>query len=100
MPKLNSIAGAQRYPIDFNMKVQIMQDDEKRNIKETKEAEIQQTLVQPLNSLYVRLDDMRVQLKRLKEARDQMQENLKDVDLENIPDEDKEIYEAQMELLT
>ena len=75
------------------MKVQIIQDQDKAGKKQARKQEIEQGIIQPLNTMYFKLDDMRITIKRLKEERDRLKDNLKNVDENDMPEEDIEEYE-------
>lgn len=90
VPQIFSIGGGQQYPIDFNMKVQIMNDQEKASKKNAKKQEIERTLVVPLANLYMKLDTLRQDIKRLRKMRDEHKDSLKDVDEDNMDDEEIE----------
>ena len=97
VPQIFSIGGGQQYPIDFNMKVQILNDQDKAGKKLAKKQEIERTLVVPLANLYVRLDAMRSDIKRLRQERDQLKDSLKDVDEANMDDDEIEELQLQQE---
>ena len=99
VPQLYSIGGNQQFPLDFNMKVQIMQDQEKLAKKNQRKLEIENTIVYPLNNLYGRLDDLRNQLKKMKTDRDKRREEIKDADVENFDEYEREVYDTKKESL-
>ena len=80
------------------MKVQILQDQEKESHKNEKKNKIQNEIIQPLNGLYLRLDDQRAMIKKLKDQRDKMKENVEGADVENLEEEELEEYETQKEI--
>lgn len=80
------------------MKVQILQDQEKESHKNEKKNKIQNEIIQPLNGLYLRLDDQRAMIKKLKDQRDKMKENVEGADVENMEEEELEEYETQKEI--
>lgn len=97
VPQIFSIGGGQQYPIDFNMKVQIMNDQDKASKKLARKQEIERELITPLSNLYVRLNTMRADIKRLRERRDELKDSLKDVDEEHMDDDEIENLIKQKE---
>ena len=97
IPNLYSIGASKQYPLDFNMKVQIMKEDEKVSRQNNERQKIEKEILMPLNSLYVKLEELRGQLKNLKTVRDSMKDGLKDVDEENMEEDEKEEYGIKKE---
>ena len=98
MPQIYSVGAGQRFPIDFNMKVQILEDQDKEAKKNERKNQIEREIIQPLNALYMRLDDQRIQIKKLKEQRDKMKKIVENADVENMEDEEREEFDTQEEV--
>ena len=98
VPQIYSVGAGQRFPVDFNMKVQILEDQDKESKKNERKNQIEREILQPLNALYMRLDDQRIQIKKLKDQRDKMKANIENADVENMEDEEREEYDTQQEV--
>lgn len=95
VPQIFSIGGGQEYPIDFNMKVQILNDQDKVAKRNARKQEIERELIAPLSAFYTRLGNLRVEIKILKTERDRLKDSIKDVDELNMDDDEIENLQNQ-----